>query len=180
VALGDRRAGDGALGRVAVRRAGGRSATLLALMLLTACHPGAQLTGIATGSAVGVVTASPAVGYLVGIGTAVAADELFKRIGRSRARAEQDAIATAAAPLSEGDAAPWHIRHTIPIGNERGEVRVVRVIATPLAQCREILFSVDDASRPAQWYATSICQQADGWHWALAEPAVERWGFLHR
>lgn len=155
-------------------------AALLAPILLGGCRSGAELTGLATGGAAGVATASPAVGYAVGIGTAVAANEFFNWVGRTREDAEQEAIAGAAAPLGEGGAAPWHIHHYIPLGNEHGEVRVVRVMTTPLAECREILFSVEEEKTPANWYATSICHQASGWHWALAEPAVDRWGFLQQ
>jgi hypothetical protein len=154
---------------------------LLLLPLLTGCKTMAELTGLAAGGAAGAATASPAVGYAVGLGTAVAADELFKWIGRTRARAEQDAIATAAADLPEGGVAPWRIRHTIPVGNEDGEVHVVRVIETSLATCREIVFSVADRPPAAPaWYASSICREAAGWHWALAEPAVDRWGYLQQ
>lgn len=180
MALGHGRAGDRSLGFAAVTRRALLGVAALAPVLLAGCRAGAQLTGLATGSAAGAATANPAVGYIVGIATAVAADELFKRIGRSRAHAEQVAIVAAAAPLPEGGAAPWHIYHTIPIGNEHGEVRVVRAISTPLATCREIVFSVEDQPQPPQWYATSICDDAGVWHWALAEPAVARWGFLQQ
>ncbi len=155
-------------------------AALLPLVLLGGCQSGAELTGLVTGGAAGVATASPAVGYAVGIGTAVAANAFFTWVGRSREHAEQEAIAGAAAPLGLGGAAPWQIHHLIPINDEHGEVRVVRVMMTPLAECREILFSVEEPPAPANWYATSICRAPSGWHWALAEPAVNRWGFLQQ
>jgi hypothetical protein len=157
-----------------------RAAGLLALLLLGGCQSGAELTGLATGGAAGAATANPAIGYAVGIGTAVAADQLFQWVGRSRAAAEQQAIADAAASLHDGDAAPWHIHHLIPFGNEHGEVRVVRTMTTPLAQGREIVFSVEDLPTPSNWYVSSICHAAEGWRWALAEPAVDRWGFLQQ
>ena len=156
------------------------AAALLLPLLLGGCNSSAELTGLATGGVAGVATASPAVGYLVGIGTAVAADEAFKWFGRSRSHAEQQAIADTAASLSVGEAAPWHINHLVPVGNEHGEVRVVAVVDTPLTQCRELVFSVADKPKPPRWYATDICHAADGWHWALAEPAVARWGFLQQ
>jgi hypothetical protein len=151
---------------------------LVALMLLGGCREAAELTALATGGAAGAATASPAVGFAVALGVQVAADEAYKRIGRSRRHAEQDAIARVAGTLPEGGMAPWRVRHTIPIGNEGGEVEVVRLIANPLAECREILFTVADPPKPPDWYATSICRDAHGWQWALAEPAVARWGFL--
>lgn len=182
MALGDRGAGDGALGLAAVRLRGVTAAALLPLLLLAGCKSAAQLTGFAAGGVAGVATANPAVGYLVGIATAAAADQAFKLVGRTRQHAEQQAIADVAAGLPEGDAAAWHIHHIIPIGDEHGEVRVVSVIATPLASCREIVFSVAaDAPKPPAWYATSICREGeDGWQWALAEPAVPRWGYLQQ
>ena len=158
-----------------------RALALLALAALAGCQTAAQLTGLATGGAAGVATANPAIGYAVGIGTAVAADELFKWIGRSRAHAEQLAIAAAAARLPEGGAAYWHIRHTIPFGDEGGEVWVTRVVESGLATCRDIVFSVakPPPGAPA-WYRSSICRGTDGWDWARAEPAVARWGYLQQ
>ncbi len=157
---------------------------MLPLLLLAACQSGsgttAELTGLATGGVAGAATANPAIGYAVAIGTAAGADAALKWYGRSRQHSEQQAIADVAAALATGDAAPWRVRHLIPYGNEHGQVRVVRVIDTPLVQCREIVFSVEDAPTPPAWYATSICRADSGWHWALAEPAVERWGYLQQ
>jgi hypothetical protein len=102
-------------------------------------------------------------------------------VGHSRQQAEQDAIAQAAGELRSDDAGPWRIEHDIPIGNEHGELRVVRQIDSPLAACKEIVFSVDDGAGPdatRSWYTASIFRQAHRWKWASAEPAVERWGFL--
>ena len=154
---------------------------LCLLALLPGCREVAELSGLAAGAATGVATGSPAVGYAVGLGTAVAADELYRWVGRTRAHGEQEAIAAAAADLPEGAEAPWYIHHTIPIGDEGGKVRVVRVIATGLATCREIVFSVLERPPAApDWYATSICEENSGWHWALAEPAIDRWGYLQQ
>ncbi len=62
-------------------------------------------------------------------------------------------------------------------------MQIVRAIDNPLAECREIAFSVEDPPDPPSWFDASICKQtfAQGeqrWKWATAEPAVERWGFL--
>jgi hypothetical protein len=163
-----------------MRRCAGPAALVLAAAALGGCSSAADVTGLVAGGAAGGATANPAVGYAVGLSVQVAADAGYKWIGRTRQHGEQDAIASVAATLPEGGAAPWRIRHTIPIGNEGGEVRVVRVIATPLADCREVLFSVEEKPTPATWYGTSICHEHDAWHWALAEPAVDRWGFLQQ
>jgi hypothetical protein len=69
------------------------------------------------------------------------------------------------------------IKHTIPIGNEHGRLRVVRDIDSPLAACKELAFSVEDG-KERSWFTTDVCKQEKAWEWASAEPAVARWGFL--
>ena len=65
-------------------------------------------------------------------------------------------------------------------------MQITRSIITPLASCKEVMFTVNDAraepvadgtARP--WFAAHVCLQESGWKWASAEPAVERWGILH-
>jgi hypothetical protein len=155
---------------------------VVALLLLGGCQTAADLTGLATGGAAGGATASPAVGFIVGVATRAAVLRGLNAVERRRHRTEQDAIAEAAGDLPDGGSAPWQARHDIPIGDTDGEVRVVRSIDTPLAACKEIAFSVADDPPPAPlaWFGTTICRQADGWRWALAEPAVARWGFLQQ
>ncbi|MBR0646078.1 hypothetical protein [Plastoroseomonas hellenica] len=155
---------------------------LLSLPLLGACQAVPQIVGAATAITSGAFTANPAVGIAVGMTTAAATDAAIKYYGRSRQRGTQDAIAAAAGALPVGGQAPWRIEHDIPIGNERGDVHVVRNIDNPLAPCREIVFSVVDgegAAMTRDWYAAQICRQGDRWRWASAEPTVDRWGSLH-
>lgn len=140
-----------------------------------------QIAGAGAAIISGAGTANPGVGVAIGLGVTAAADYAVKYFGRSRQNAVQDAIATAAGPLAPGAHAPWEIRHSIPIGNERGEVHMVRAIDNPLAPCREIVFSVVDGEGEAltrDWFAAQICRQGERWRWASAEPAVERWGAL--
>lgn len=146
--------------------------------LLASCRATPDLAGLASGAVVGTATGSPALGYAVGLGVAAAGREASKWYGRSRQRGEQDAIASVAGKLQEGQSAAWRIQHTIPYGNENGIVQVIRYIATPLTDCREIAFSVLDQLKQPQWYASSICRHGIKWRWAEAEPAVERWGYL--
>jgi hypothetical protein len=90
-------------------------------------------------------------------------------------------VAEAASAAAVGEVRPWQVRHSLPIGNKGGEVRVLRAIDTPLAACREIAFSVERGSGAAvtrDWFVTSLCRDAGGWRWAAAEPATERWGSL--
>ncbi len=146
---------------------------------LAGCNSAATLTGLAAGGVAGGATANPAVGYAVAVGANAAADYAFKYASRVRQRAEQNAIAAVAGDLPPGRTAPWRIDHTIPLGDEHGVVQVVAATDTPLAACREIAFSVQAGPQhPPAWFDASICRQAKRWKWAVAEPAVERWGFL--
>lgn len=137
-----------------------------------------QIVGAGAAIVSGAGTANPGVGVAIGLGVTAATDYALKYYGRSRQDSTQDAIAAVAGPLPPGGHAPWEIRHSIPIGNERGEVHVVRAIDNPLAPCREIVFSVVDGES-RDWFAAQICRQGERWRWASAEPAVERWGALH-
>ncbi len=154
---------------------------LLAVSLLTGCKAVPEIAGVVAGGTVGGATANPALGFAVGVATDAATNAGLSYVGRSRQGAEQDAIARAAGDLPDGAKADWKIEHTIPIGNEHGQLRVTRTIKSPLATCKEVAFSVDEGSRETpkrNWYVTAICRSVDDWKWAAAEPAVERWGFL--
>jgi hypothetical protein len=205
MALGQRRAGDGAVGHVAVSAmappptpshkwrglavrlplplgegAGGRGAArllpVLALSLLAGCKTVPQIAGVLSGAAAGGSTASPAIGFAVGVGVATATSAAERWYSRSRQHAEQQVIADVAGALPVGGRAPWRIRHLVPIGDEHGEISVLGEIVNPLAPCRAIAFSVADD--PPRWYLADICRRARGWRWASAEPAVPRWGYL--
>jgi hypothetical protein len=171
--MGDGRARGRALGIVTVTR----GAALGCVLLLGGCGSVGTAAGAVAGLASGAGTANPVVGTAVGLGTKAAVDELVMYVGRVRQNAEQDAIAEAAGGLAVGGAANWEIRHTIPIGDEHGTLRVVGTIENPLAQCREIVFTVI-AGKQNSHYVTSICRDGTRWRWAEAEPAAARWGFL--
>jgi hypothetical protein len=172
--MGLRRTGDPALGLAAVRRI----APLVLLLALGGCSSISGIIGVVVGAAAGGASANPAVGFGVGVGTAALSDYAIKTVTRSWHAGEQDAIAATAGPLAPGVTAPWRVRHSLPIGNEHGELRVVRDIPNPLAPCKEILFSVEEDGETPAWYDTSMCLDGQHWKWAAAEPAVERWGFL--
>jgi hypothetical protein len=158
-----------------------RTMPLAALVVLAGCKAAPQIAAVITGGAAGAATANPAVGFAVGVATDAGANYAFRYASRTWQRAEQDAIAQTAGGLSVGTKADWKIEHSIPIGNEHGQLHVVRAIDSPLAACKEIAFSVDEgegAKLQRAWFTTSICKQAHQWKWASAEPAVERWGFL--
>lgn len=150
---------------------------LLGLVFLTGCTSTAQITAVVTGGIAGASTGSPAIGFLVAIATDAGANYIVRAVGRVRQGAEQDAIAQVAGELPVGTSAGWKVEHTFPVGNEHGRVDVVRAVNSPLAACKEIVFSVESGTNKL-WYTTNVCRQADGWKWAAAEPAVARWGTL--
>ena len=171
--MGLRRTGHGAVGLAAVRLGG-----LLLLLILGGCSSTGNIVGVIAGAAAGGATANPAVGFGVGVGVAAGSDYVVKVVTRHWHQGEQDAIAQTAGAMAVGGTGQWQVRHSVPIGNEHGELQVVRTIDNPLAPCKQVLFSVEEGKKPASWYSVDICQQQQGWKWASAEPAVERWGFL--
>jgi hypothetical protein len=155
--------------------------TIMATGLLAGCSTVPEITGVVTGGALGAATANPAVGFAVAVATDAAATAVVQYYGRATQGAEQDAIAQVAGGLPIGTSADWKIDHFIPIGDEHGHLVVTRVIDSPLATCKEIVFSVDEGAPKApkpNWYVTDVCKEADTWKWAAAEPAVPRWGYL--
>lgn len=179
-----------ALGRPAMRHASATArlatppmralglAFCMSLSLLAGCKSLSGFTGAAAGIAAGTVSSNPAVGVGVGVAVQAATDEVINRVFRNMQRNEQDRIAALAAEAPIGETRAWDIRHRIPFHNEKGTLRVVRDIDTPLATCREVLFSVEDDKQPL-WFITPVCRRSDGvWKWAAAEPATRRWGNL--
>jgi hypothetical protein len=154
---------------------------LVLLLLLDGCRFAGELVAAGAGGAAAGATANPLVGIAVGVGVNAGIDATFAYASRKWQQAEQDAIAGDAAAMQPGERRPWKVEHIIPVGNEHGEVEVVRAIANPLTTCKELVFSVESGSGPSMrrdWYTTDACQDGARWKWSLAEPAVERWGTL--
>ncbi|BDT68141.1 hypothetical protein os1_23230 [Comamonadaceae bacterium OS-1] len=156
---------------------------LAASLALAGCSSVGGLAGAVAGITTGAATSNPAVGIAVSISVKAATDAGIKHATRTLQKEEQDLIAAIAGNLPLGARRDWRMQRSIPYGNEHGELLVTRKLDTPLAQCREIAFSVAvDGAPPdqpaASWYTTSICLQLNGWKWAAAEPAVPRWGAL--
>jgi hypothetical protein len=153
----------------------------LLLLMLGGCRLAGELVAAGAGGASAAATANPAVGVAVGIGVNAGIDATFAYLGRKWQQAEQDAIAGEVAAMQPGDRRPWKIEHIIPIGNEHGEVEVVRAIDTRLTLCKELVFSVELGSGAAltrQWFTTDACRDGKRWKWSAAEPATQRWGVL--
>lgn len=158
-----------------------RLAPPLLLLLLGGCQFAGAIIGAGAGGASAAATANPAVGIAVGVGVNAGINATFAYVGRKRQQAEQDAIAGEVATMQPGEQRPWKINHVIPVGDEHGEVDVVRTIPNALAPCKEIVFSVESGSGAKlerHWYRTDACEDTARWKWALAEPATERWGAL--
>lgn len=145
------------------------------------CSSIGAASGAAAAAATGIVTANPAVGVGVGIAVQAVTDEAVNRFMKSMHADQQEMIAETAGRLPVGGTDTWRIKHTLPVENGHGQVRVTRAFASALALCKEFVFSVQDgdaANAPEQWYTASTCRDESGWKWASAEPAVERWGTL--
>ncbi len=166
-----------------------RCSLVLAASLLTLSGCGSLLTegtadvaGIAGAGAASAVTRSAAGATAIGLGVRSIASEGLKFATRRVHGNEQDAIAQAAGPLEPGALQTWSIRHTLPIENdEAGQVVVSRAFGAGAFQCKEIVFSVDAATRQGPrraFYTATICQDGTTWRWASAEPATGRWGPL--
>ncbi|MBL6458625.1 hypothetical protein JMJ55_25120 [Belnapia sp. T6] len=150
-------------------------------LLLGGCNLAADVAGAFAGGGAALASGNPAVGFGIGIGVRAATSAGIRWVVRSRHTAEQDEIAAVIGSLAPGESRAWEIRHSIPIGNERGEVRLVRILDNALAPCREALFSVEEGDKPdstRQWFLTTACWQESRWKWAAAEPATARWGSL--
>ena len=159
-----------------------RAACLAFVGVLGGCSSIGGFTGAVVGAASGTISSNPAVGVGVGIAVQAATDTAFQKIFRDMQADEQNRIAALAGGMTTGQQLTWDIHHTMPFTDERGELRVVGVIANALTTCKEVMFSVaggSDEEPTRQWFVTQTCKQSDGqWRWAAAEPAVGRWGTL--
>jgi hypothetical protein len=186
---------DRALGRFAVigRWAGGdgradvsrylRGAALasMSVTLLGGCVAIGGFVGAAAGIATSVATGNPGIALSVGIAVQAGTNEVLRTFSRRRQHSEHEAIASLVGDMNPGDTREWRHAHMIGNGSDHGEVRVVRVIDTPLAPCKELLFSyvIGEGEKTTRaWFTTTACKHEGRWRWAAAEPAVERWGNL--
>jgi hypothetical protein len=154
--------------------------TCAGCVVLGGCAAVSDITGAVAGFAAGTATANPAVAIGVGIAVKAVTREALRYATREQHQAEQNAIAAAAAELEVGQSQRWIIDRGLT-RDTYGEVRVLRVIDTPLAVCKEVAFSISEAgsgNASSMWFTTTACGAHGGWKWATAEPAVERWGNL--
>jgi len=158
-----------------MRRAG--LLALAACLGLSGCQSSSigGAAGAVVGTASGAATANPVVGYAIGVTVQAAVDATVKYVLREWKNDQQNVMANTVGGLPIGEVRQWQIKRTLAVGNERGSIQAVRDIDTPLAHCREVLFTVEvEGAAPA--YTSTICQRRDGqWKWASAEPSVARW-----
>jgi hypothetical protein len=177
VELGVERAGNGAVGRIAVSRLLW-SSLMIGVFVVQGCGSVGGVTGAVVGAVSGSATANPAIGMAVGIGVKAGVDESINYVLRYWSNEEQMQIAAVVGEMSVGQKKAWSVRHKVPYDNKQGSVTVVRVFATPLTVCKEAVFSVDDPKAKPDHFVTTACREAIGWNWAVSEPAVLRWGAL--
>ena len=173
--MGVGRAFDTSLERLAVIRTVVAAGVLSAA--LSGCAVVGDITGAIAGLASGAATANPAVGIAVGVAVRAGTNEALDYVSRRRRQNEHDAIAGIVGDMTIGDTRVWTVDQRLA-GDARGEVKVLRVIESSLAVCKELLFSVvrgegDDAR--TEWFTTTACHDGAAWKWAAAEPAVRRW-----
>jgi surface antigen len=148
----------------------------------SAVNAAGPVGGAAVGLGVAGVTANPFIAYAAGVGAQAAIESLQTYLSRRLHKGEQDNIANAVATLAPGQTAPWRIHYALGIDSEHGDVTVLKDIKNPLAACKNVAFTVIAGNQPQAGrglYITSVCRESDGaWHWAEAEPAISRWGFL--
>ena len=161
-----------------------RRTACLVVAFAASCLPGCvalgDVAGVTVAIASGTFTHDPAISLVLAISAKAATDEAGKTVARNAQRAEQDEIAAMGATLTSGEIGHWEVKHRLPPRSVHGEVRLIRIIDSTLAKCRELLFSVaqDGGDAPASWFITTACWNGEKWKWAAAEPAVERWGSL--
>ncbi|HET6183624.1 MAG TPA: hypothetical protein VFA03_08520 [Acetobacteraceae bacterium] len=141
-----------------------------------------DVAGIAGAGIANAVTKSPAVATGIGLGVGAGASAALQYAERRVHHTEQQQIANAAGPLAVGQVADWSVVHDVPIeANEHGQVTVTGETGGNGMVCKSIIFSVaetTDGKPDPSFYTSSVCGRPGDWHWALAEPATERWGAL--
>lgn len=142
----------------------------------------ADLAGVGGAALASQVTDNAAIATGIGLGVRSAALAGLQYTQRKVHGAQQDMIARIAGNLEPGAVANWQVTHRIPIeDDERGRVTVSRIISARHLICKEIVFSIDaiiDQKPHSAFYVATICRDSNGWKWASAEPATERWGSL--
>lgn len=153
-------------------------AVLIGAASLSGCTAFSDVASTASAVASGAATGNPAVAIAVGGIVRAAIEASSQAYARSAASETQGVIVGIAGWLEPGDSETWHeVRHLTE--DLEGRVEVLRVIDSPLAVCKEIAFTIVQKGIESTPYHAAICNTGEQWRWALAEPAIQRWGTLH-
>jgi hypothetical protein len=150
---------------------------LLLLLALSGCTGFADIAGTTGAVASGAVTGNPAIAIGVGGVIKGAVDASQKAYARIAARANHSAIVAVAAKLAPGQSDTWHEPRRFG-ADASGQIEVLRVIHSPLADCKEIAFTLDGDADTVGPFRAAICTTDGLWRWGLAEPSTERWSIL--
>ena len=174
-----------------VARAARAGAAIAVLCLASGCSSivntgSSELAGVAGAGIAGALTDNGGVAAGIGLGVQAATRAGVLYWQRQVHRAAQERIAQAAGRLGVGQVAYWQSEHRAPLERgEQGRVTVSRVISAALLECKEVVFSVDNAKeKPKEkgpqstFYVAMVCRDGAQWKWASAEPSTERWGGL--
>ena len=141
-----------------------------------------EIAGISAAAVADTVTNNAGVAAGIGLGAQAGTRALVQYAQRRVHRQAQDQIAQAAGALNVGEVGPWRSEHRAPLEpGEQGRVTVSRVVSASLLECKEIVFSVDDADKGAprsNYYVAMVCRDGATWRWASAEPSTRRWSGL--
>lgn len=158
------------------------SLVLLLVPLLPGCSSLSGVAAAVAGAATGAASGNPVVGVAIGISVRAAAGHVLQRRALATQASRQEHLAELAGSLHPGDRRGWRLRRPWPYADETGTVEVISELDNALARCKEVLFSVTDdqaEARIRERFVSQVCRQSDGqWRWAVAEPAVPRWGTL--
>lgn len=153
---------------------------LAALPLIGCAAAGPAITSLATAGVaggVGSATGSAAIGVAAGFAASVGVDQGVKWGERRLAGTVQGAVAEAAGPLDVGQSAAWQVKGKLPWSARSGKVEVARVFGQKIP-CKEVVFTLQD-DKAHSIYTSTVCRNDEGeWRWALAEPSIDRWGYL--
>jgi hypothetical protein len=149
-----------------------------AIALAGCAEAGSAVNTVATAglaAAIGSATGSPLIGVPAGLAASFGVNQGV-RYGQRRIEGNvQNAVAAAAGPLDVGQAATWRVTERLPLTGRSGVVQVARSFGESIP-CKDVVLTIGDES---DVYVATICQNKKGeWRWAMAEPAVGRWGNL--
>jgi hypothetical protein len=159
-------------------------AAALPLMGCAAAGPAiTSLTTAGVAGSVGSATGSALAGVGAGVAVAYGTDQLVQYSERRLQDKQQQAIASAAAPLNSGQSAHWDIpgdgtidkAAQLLLSGDKGTVEVAHIFGQAIP-CKDVIFTVNGDHGI---YTTTICKNDQGtWMWAAGEPSVHRWGYL--